>query len=257
MTKALIVGLGREGLALARYLGDRGDAVTVADGGDVARLGAAVEALGALGATLIAGNDHPDLAADFDIVYLNPAVPKDVPVVRDAQARGIPVSALTDLFFRNLPGLNHHKASREATAKPLPQPCWVKMLPRPAGLTTYVGGNIGRPLLNETEIMGPPDWVVLEMSSFQMEWLQASPRVAVVTNLTPNHLDRHHTMEEYAAAKLHIVQYQGGNDDCAVLHAEDPYAPRFAEAAWRALIEYTLAWFPRPRTARLWRGICR
>ncbi len=239
MAKALIVGLGREGLALARYLGDRGDAVTVADGGDVARLGAAADTLAALGGTLIAGNDHPDLAG-FDIVYLNPAVPKDVPVVRDAQARGIPVSALTDLFFEVCPasiiGITGSNGKTTTTT------LLGKML-EAAGLTTYVGGNIGRPLLNETEIMGPPDWVVLEMSSFQLEWLQASPRVAVVTNLTPNHLDRHHTMEEYAAAKLHIVQYQGA-DDCAVLHAEDSYAPLFAEAAGGRVVYFSLVSAP-------------
>jgi UDP-N-acetylmuramoylalanine--D-glutamate ligase len=239
VTKALIVGLGREGLALARYLGDRGNAVTVADGGDIARLGAAVDILADLGATLIAGNDHPDLVG-FDIVYLNPAVPKDVPVVLDAQARGIPVSALTDLFFAVCPasiiGITGSNGKTTTTT------LLGKML-EAAGLTTYVGGNIGRPLLNETEIMGPPDWVVLEMSSFQLEWLQASPRVAVVTNLTPNHLDRHHTMEEYAAAKLHIVQFQGA-DDCAVLHAEDVYAPLFAQAAGGRVVYFSLVSAP-------------
>ncbi len=235
MTKALIVGLGREGLALARYLGERGTEVTVADGGDIARLGAAADTLATLGGTLIAGNDHPDLAG-FDIVYLNPAVAKDVPVVRDAQTRGIPVSALTDLFFEVCPAsiIGVTGSNGKTTTTTL-----LGNMLEAAGLTTYVGGNIGRPLLNEAEIMGPPDWVVLEMSSFQLEWLQASPRVAVVTNLTPNHLDRHHTMEEYAAAKLHIVRYQGA-DDCAVLHAEDPYAPLFAEAAGGRVVYFSL-----------------
>ncbi len=239
MTRALIVGLGREGLALARYLAERGTAVTVADGGDVARLGAAADTLVALGGTLIAGNDHPDLTG-FDSVYLNPAVPKDAPVVRDAQARGITISALTDLFFAVCPAsiIGITGSNGKTTTTTL-----LGAMLEAAGLTTFVGGNIGRPLLNETEMMGPPDWVVLEMSSFQLEWLQASPRIAVVTNLTPNHLDRHHTMEEYAAAKLHIVQYQGA-DDCAVLHAEDPYAPLFAQTAGGRVVYFSLVSAP-------------
>src|SRR6185437_6768511 len=121
----------------------------VADGGDAARLGAAADALAALGAGLIAGNDHPDLAG-FDIVYLNPAVPKDAPVVRDAQARGIPISALTDLFFAVCPapiaGVTGSNGKTTTTTL-------LGAMAAAAGFTTYVGGNIGRPLLNETARM--------------------------------------------------------------------------------------------------------
>ena len=236
---ALIVGLGREGLALAHYLGERGDTVTVAEGRSAADLGAAAERLAALGARLLAEDDHPDLAG-YEIVYLNPAVSKEAPVVRDAVARGIPVSALTDLFFKVCPapivGVTGSNGKTTTTT------LLGEML-KAAGIVTHVGGNIGRPLLNEAATMSSSDWVVLEMSSFQLEWLRASPRVAVITNLTPNHLDRHHTMGEYAAAKAPIVAYQG-RGDVAILNAEDPYASRFARQAGGRVLYFSLEMSP-------------
>jgi UDP-N-acetylmuramoylalanine--D-glutamate ligase len=192
----------------------------------LADLGADAATLASVGASLIAGNDHPDLAP-YDTIYLNPAVSKEAAVVLDAHARGIRISALTDLFFEVCPapivGITGSNGKTTTTTL-------LGQMAQVAGITTHVGGNIGRPLLNEAASMAADDWVVLEMSSFQLEWLKSSPRVAVVTNLTPNHLDRHHTMAEYAAAKLRIVQYQHA-DDAAILHAEDPYAPLFAKAA--------------------------
>ena len=86
---ALIVGLGREGLAIARYLGERGDTVTVAEGRSAAELGEDADRLAALGVRLLAGDDHPDLAG-YEIVYLNPAVSKEAPVVRDACPVALP-----------------------------------------------------------------------------------------------------------------------------------------------------------------------
>lgn len=239
MTHALVIGLGREGLALARYLTARGTSVTVADGRDAAALGADAARLATLGARLIAGSDHPDLAG-YDVLYLNPAVSKEAPVVRDARARGLPISALTDLFFAACPA--HIAGVTGSNGKTTTTTLLGRMV-EAGGFTTYVGGNIGRPLLNETTEMRPDDWVILEMSSFQLEWLRASPRVAVVTNLTPNHLDRHHTMDEYAAAKLPIVAHQRA-DDCAILNADDAYAALFARHAGGRVLYWSLASAP-------------
>jgi UDP-N-acetylmuramoylalanine--D-glutamate ligase len=163
-------------------------------------------------------------------------VPKQAPIVQAALARGIPVSALTDVFFAVCPapiaGITGSSGKTTTTTM-------LGLMVEAGGFVAHVGGNIGRPLLNEAASMRPDDWVVLEMSSFQLEWLAASPRIAVVTNLTPNHLDRHGTMEEYAAAKLHIVQYQRSGDT-AVLNAQDQYAPRFARAAGGRVLYFSL-----------------
>ena len=235
MTGSLIVGLGREGLALARFLRDSEADVTVCDGRSAAELGTAAEAAVSLGATLIAGNDCPDLAP-YDTVYVNPAVPKEAPIVQAALLRRIPVSALTDVFFDICPApiVGITGSSGKTTTTTI-----LGLMLQAGGLVAHVGGNIGRPLLNEAMLMQPSDWVVLEMSSFQLEWLAASPRIAVVTNLTPNHLDRHRTMEEYAAAKLHIVQYQG-KSDIAVLNAQDAYSLLFAREAGGRVLYFSL-----------------
>jgi UDP-N-acetylmuramoylalanine--D-glutamate ligase len=184
---------------------------------------------------LIAGNDHPDVAP-YDTAFVNPAVSKEAPVVLDARARGVRVSALTDLFFEVCPariaGITGSNGKTTTTTL-------LGMMLEAGGFTAHVGGNIGRPLLNEAASMQPTDWVVLEMSSFQLEWLEASPQVAIVTNLTSNHLDRHHTMDEYAAAKRHIVQYQRPGD-AVILNAEDPYAPLFAREARGSVLYFSL-----------------
>jgi UDP-N-acetylmuramoylalanine--D-glutamate ligase len=236
---ALIVGLGREGLALARYLREHGTAVTVADGRPLTDLAADAAILQALGATLIAGNDRPHLAP-FDCVYLNPAVAKEAAVVQDAQARGLPISALTDLFFQVCPA---HIAGVTGSNGKTTTTTLLGSMVEAGGFTTHVGGNIGRPLLNETAAMRPSDWVILEMSSFQLEWLQASPEIAVVTNVTPNHLDRHHTMDAYAAAKMRIVTFQHPSG-CAILCQEDLFAPRFARAAAGRVLYFSLVSAP-------------
>jgi UDP-N-acetylmuramoylalanine--D-glutamate ligase len=235
LAQALVVGLGREGLALARYLRALGQDVTVCDVRPLPDLAADAAKLEELGARLIAGTDRPDLAP-FDTVYLNPAVPKTVPIVSDARALGVPISALTDLFFQICPA--HIVGITGSNGKTTTTTLLGMMLAR-GGIRAHVGGNIGRPLLNEAAAMHAGDWVVLEMSSFQLEWLEASPELAVVTNLTPNHLDRHRTMEEYAAAKLRIVRYQRP-DDAVVLCAEDRYAPLFAKAAGGRVLYFSL-----------------
>ncbi len=239
MAHALIVGLGREGLALARYLREQGTEVTVTDGRPAADLAADAETLQALGVRVIAGNDRPDLAP-FDGVYLNPAVSKEAPVVRDAQARGLPISALTDLFFQVCPA---HIAGVTGSNGKTTTTTLLGAMVEAGGFTTHVGGNIGRPLLTETSAMRPSDWVILEMSSFQLEWLEASPEIAVVTNVTPNHLDRHHTMDAYAAAKMHIVSFQRPSD-CAILCQEDLFAPHFARAAGGRVLYFSLVSAP-------------
>ncbi len=235
MARSLIVGLGREGLALTRFLRDSGADVTVCDGRPASELGAAAETAAMLGAVLVAGNDCPDLEP-FDTVYVNPAVPKEARVVQVALARGIRVSALTDVFFDICPapiaGITGSNGKTTTTTM-------LGLMAEAGGLVAHVGGNIGRPLLNEARDMRPTDWVILEMSSFQLEWLAASPRIAVVTNVTPNHLDRHKTMNEYAAAKLHIVQNQH-QSDLAVLNAQDAYAPLFARSAGGRVLYFSL-----------------
>ena len=91
-----------------------------------------------------------------------------------------------------------------------------------AGFTVHVGGNIGTPLLDQLDVIGPGDKVVMELSSFQLELFDRSPAIAAILNITPNHLDRHPSMNHYAAAKANILRFQTRGDTC-VLNADDAY----------------------------------
>ncbi|HET6316401.1 MAG TPA: UDP-N-acetylmuramoyl-L-alanine--D-glutamate ligase, partial [Chloroflexota bacterium] len=112
---------------------------------------------------------------------------------------------------------------------------------RAAERDVFVGGNIGRPLLGKLKEMRPTSWVVMELSSFQLEPLRVSPHIAVVTNVTPNHLDRHPSMEAYWAAKGQILLHQGAND-AAILNADDAWSQRYRAKGrvWRFSLDGTV-----------------
>jgi len=159
------------------------------------------------------------------VLVLSPGVDKRAPLVREALRRGVPITSETELFMARCPApiIGITGSSGKTTTTTLIG----AMLRRDAARPVYVGGNIGRPLLERLDEMTPDARVVLELSSFQLEWLTMSPAVAVVTNLTPNHLDRHETMDAYAAAKSNIVAHQE-SADAAVLNADDPLVAAFA-----------------------------
>jgi UDP-N-acetylmuramoylalanine--D-glutamate ligase len=164
--------------------------------------------------------------------------------VQEAQRRGIPLSNDTQIFMEQAPcptvgitgsagktttttlvGMMAHKSLAESHATPSEQlPVGVEAgHGRGASRAVFVGGNIGDPLLNHLGDMRPDDVAILEISSFQLEQMTLSPHVAVILNITPNHLDRHGTMEAYTAAKARILQFQGPGD-FAVLSRDDPGA---------------------------------
>jgi UDP-N-acetylmuramoylalanine--D-glutamate ligase len=212
--KATVVGLGREGLALARYLTDQGDDVTVTDAQPAEKLQAEIEQLRDLPVKLALGG-HPDEVLDgADTIYLSAGIKPHQPPFAGRDN----LSSLTALFFEHCPapiiGITG-SAGKTTTTTLLG-----KMLEQ-GSKRVWVGGNIGRPLINEMDEMTPDDLVVLELSSFQLNHLKQSPRVAVVTNITPNHLDWHNeSMAEYIAAKANIVTHQSPRD-AAILNAND------------------------------------
>jgi UDP-N-acetylmuramoylalanine--D-glutamate ligase len=114
------------------------------------------------------------------------------------------------------------------------------MLRRGQACPVFVGGNIGQPLLERVHEISPDAWVVLELSSFQLEWLRMSPLIAAVTNITPNHLDRHETMDAYIAAKAHIVAHQGAGA-VAVLNRDDPNSAALARHTPARVLFFSLS----------------
>lgn len=232
----LVVGLAREGAAAARWLAGQGARVTASDLRPAAALADAVTELAALGIDLRLGPQTPDLLAGVDAVVASPGVPQDHPLFQAARLHGIPVTTETRLFAQRCPApiVGITGSSGKTTTTTLT----FDML-EASGLHTWLGGNIGAPLLGRQDEMTPDDRVVLELSSFQLLYWQGSaaspapvdvvpwhdprglsPHIAAILNITPNHLDRHPSMSHYTAAKANILAYQGPSD-VAVLNHDD------------------------------------
>jgi UDP-N-acetylmuramoylalanine--D-glutamate ligase len=236
VTRSVVVGLGRSGVALARFLRNRGDTVAVCDSKSADRLSDQLARLPTGVETVLGGYDETVLRGT-DEVYASPGVPWDAPLLKAARLKGIPVGSEIDLFFRHCPapivgitGTNGKTTTTALTGAVLARGT------RPV----LVGGNIGDTVLDRLSEVTPEHWVVLELSSFQLEAAERpKPRIGVVLNLTPDHLDRHHSFEAYAAAKARLLRFQDPGDD-AVLNGRD--------AACRTLAEQTRAtvtWFDR------------
>jgi UDP-N-acetylmuramoylalanine--D-glutamate ligase len=216
--RALVVGLAREGTDLARYLVGMGAPVCVTDRRSEADLADALASLTGLPLRYAFGGHPAELLDECDVLYLSPGVPPELPLAVEARRRGIVLSSATELFLARCPApvVGITGSSGKTTTTALTGEVF-----RRAGRVAFVGGNIGVPLLSRLPEITPDAWVIMELSSFQLEPLRRSPHVAAITNITPNHLDRHPSMGAYAAAKYQIVAHQTPAD-WAVLNADDP-----------------------------------
>ena len=232
--RVTVVGLAREGRALVRFLAEAGARVTANDGGTPSSLLAATQALKSLPVEFRLGEHPQELFLASDHIFVSPGVPQELPALVAARRRGVPISSETQLFFElceaRIIGVTGSSGKTTTTALA------GRMLEQ-AGLRVHVGGNMGIPLLERLDSIGAEDWVLLEMSSFQLETLPYSPCVGALLNVTPNHLDRHGDMESYRVAKMNILNHQLPGD-LAMLNADDPVTsaakPR-GEALWFSL----------------------
>ena len=161
---------------------------------------------------------HPESLLDgADLLCLSGSVPLELPIVQEAIRRKIPISNDAQLFLERCPApvIGITGSAGKTTTTTL-----TGEIMKRAGYTTWVGGNIGNVLLDVLPQIKRDHFVVMELSSFQLEIMSVSPPTAAVLNITPNHLDRHGTMDAYAAAKAHIVYFQE-SDDIAVLGYDD------------------------------------
>jgi UDP-N-acetylmuramoylalanine--D-glutamate ligase len=220
--RALVLGLGRftGGVETVRFLAQEGASVTVSDHASRERLLDSAREAEALGARLVFGPQTEALLDAVDLVVASPAMPFDHPVLAAAERRGIPVTSETNLFLERVraPVYGVTGTKGKSTTSTL-----LARLLAASGRTVHLGGNVGRSLLAEVHAIAPDHLVVLELSSFQLWWarrIERSPHVAVVTNLFPDHLDRHRDFADYAAAKRAILDFQGPAD-LAVLPGDD------------------------------------
>jgi len=236
--KVTIMGLGRfgGGLGATLFALDQGARVTVTDLKPARELTGSVAALaGRPGVALHLGGHVEDDFREADVLVVSPAVPKDSPYLAMARQAGAQVTSEMNLFLERCPApvvAVTGSAGKSTTAT---------LLARALGTQhrVHFGGNIGRSLLAELPTIASGDRVCLELSSFQLEdavALKWSPRIAVVTNLSPNHIDHHGSMEAYVAAKQNLLRYQTSRD-VAVLPAPpgDGDEDDFGVSAWDAL----------------------
>ena len=216
----VVLGLARQGIAAARWLVEQGAQVTVSDMKAEAQLQGPIEALRDLDVKLALGGHPSSLLDDCDVLCLSGGVPIDLPIVLEAQQRGIPLTNDAQLFVERCPApiVGITGSAGKTTTTTLTGEIF-----KAAHHTTWVGGNIGNPLIGDLKDILPTDRVVMELSSFQLDVMTTSPHVAAILNVTPNHLDRHPSMDAYIEAKRHILDYQSF-DDIAVLGYDNPIA---------------------------------
>ena len=223
----LIIGAARSGVASAEYLLSIGKQIVISDMNT--KLAEDVETqLGHASVSYVWGK-QPDVAAlQPELIVMSPGVPLSIPPVVKARELGIPVISEPELAFRYsdvpfvaITGTNGKTTTTTLTA----------FLLEKEGRKVVAGGNIGLPLISQCPQMSANDIVVAEMSSFQLESVDSfCPKVAVVMNLTPDHLDRHKTMEAYAAAKANIFKNQGP-EDYLLLNKDDAIVAAMAAGA--------------------------
>ena len=230
--RVLVVGLGREGTALAAYLAAHGLSVTATDQQAASQLGDSMATLAQAGVSLVLGEHPHALLDEVDILFVSPGIPLEAPFLEEARRRNLPLCTESKLFCLLCPALivGITGSNGKTTTATL-----VAEMVKASGRTVWLGGNIGQPLIEMVDDIQPDDVVVLELSSFQLEYFHAklnqavdvtqianvedevlqallgdwSPPVAAILNITPNHLDRHPSMKHYVRAKRSLINYQG------------------------------------------------
>jgi UDP-N-acetylmuramoylalanine--D-glutamate ligase len=217
--RVLVVGLGKSGVASALFMKAHGARVTVSDTKSGDELRNEIPVLLDNGITVETGGHGDRTFQGQDLIVVSPGVPVDAPPLVQARSLGESVIGEIELAAQFLPGpiVAITGSNGKTTTTTL-----TGEIMTASGFPALVGGNIGTPAISLAERAKPGTVIVLEISSFQLETIQSfRPKVAVVLNVTPDHLDRHRTFEIYAAAKTRIFENQQ-SEDCAVLNADDP-----------------------------------
>ena len=242
---ATVLGLGMSGAACARVLAGEGWHVIVTDGADGPAQRATAAALPP-GIEVRLGDDGQRAVEAADMVCPSPGVDWRSPLLERARQRGVPVRSELALVFERCPapiaGVTGTNGKTTTTAL-------LGAVLAPGGHPVHVGGNIGETMLDRLDAVAPDDWVVLELSSFQLESVPAPRcRLATVLNLSPDHLDRHGTMEAYAAIKARVVAHADPAGTVA-LNAGDPVVRAMAASS-----SAPVTWFGRDLDATARRG---
>lgn len=216
--KALVCGMARSGIAAAKLLNRLGAGVTLQDMKKREEISADVLALEGEGIVLYTGANPDEIACAQDLIVLSPGIPCDLPFIAAAENAGIEVISEVELAYRLTPcpitaitGTNGKTTTNTLTGE----------IMKTAYSGTAVVGNIGVPYSEEVERLTEKDWVVAEISSFQMEKAKEfHPHISAVLNITPDHLNRHKTMDVYIAMKERVFAKQTAEDFCILNHGD-------------------------------------
>ena len=221
--KVIVIGAARQGLAISRFLSNRGAQVILTDNRPAAELAVANASLADLPVEFAFGG-HPDsLLEGADLVCVSGGVPLTIPFLTAARNQGVQLSNDSQIFLEECPapviGITG-SAGKSTTTALVGLMAQKHFEVKNSKHRAWVGGNIGNPLIEDLDKMDEDDLAVMELSSFQLELMSTSPQVAAVLNITPNHLDRHGSMQAYIEAKSRILRFQH-QGDVAILNRDD------------------------------------
>jgi len=219
--RIVIIGAARQGCALARYLIRNGAEVILNDQRTENNLIQEMANLNHHNLKWILGGHPLDILENADLICPSGGVPLTLPILQEARNRKIPFSNDSQIFLDNVQALvvGITGSAGKTTTTSLVGLIAQKWVGPP--VKAWIGGNIGNPLIDSMDEIAEQDFVILELSSFQLELMNTSPAVAAVLNITPNHLDRHGTMQAYTNAKANILRFQNSGNT-AVLNRDDP-----------------------------------
>jgi UDP-N-acetylmuramoylalanine--D-glutamate ligase len=234
--QVLVVGLARTGIATALFCAERGARVTATEARPEAEIAEAAAKLRAAGVALELGGHRAETFVRQDLIVPSPGVPPTLPPLAAARAIGVPVWSEIELAWRFLRGrlicITGSNGKTTTTAL-------IGHILETAGLPVQVAGNIGTPLISRVDLSSDAGFTVVEASSFQLESISAfRPDIAVLLNVTPDHLDRHGSIEAYGKTKARMFENQTP-EDAAIINAEDAVAPQYAPTGPRVF------WFSR------------
>ena len=215
----LVVGLGRTGLAAARFLHRQGARVLVADTADEAQLGDSVRVLREMGIALELGPHRITSFKNADLIVISPGVSHTIEPIKQARTRDIPLMSEVELASRFItePIVAVTGTNGKTTTTEL-----LNQMLKNSGISVFVGGNIGNPLIEYVGSGQKKQVVVAEISSFQLDTIGSfRPKISVLLNITADHLDRYPNFEAYADSKIRVFNNQQA-DDVAVLNGSDP-----------------------------------
>ncbi|NMA57496.1 UDP-N-acetylmuramoyl-L-alanine--D-glutamate ligase, partial [Clostridium cochlearium] len=215
--KVAIIGLGISNMPLIEFLSNLGARVTGFDKKNEDELGKDIEKLKEKGVNFELGSNYLDKLSNFDVVFRTPSMRVDHPILTKAKSEGAYITSEMEQFIKYCPAKLFCVTGSDG--KTTSTTLIYNML-KAEGYTVWIGGNIGTPLFTEIEKIKKEDMVVLELSSFQLMSIKEPVEVALITNVSPNHLDIHKDMEEYIEAKKNIFKYQR-KDDLLVINEDN------------------------------------